>query len=66
MLEEGEKEKISYLIGKISVYKHLRQISFDIQNCQPPNKPYVSASNKALVGTLISIGDVIDIFAIDT
>ena len=51
MLEEGEKEKISYLIGKISVYKHLRQISFDIQNCQPPNKPYVSASNKALVGT---------------
>ena len=51
-------------LGMISVYKH----SFCYSNVPTTGtkEPFVSAANKALVGTLITIGDVIDIFPIGT
>ena len=49
-------------IGKISVYKH----SFCYSNVLTTGTKelFVSTANSTLVGTLISIGDVSDIFAI--
>ena len=49
-------------IGKISVYKH----SFCYSNVPTTGTKelFVSTANRPLVGTLISIGDVSDIFAI--
>ena len=40
------KEQEAHPFGKVFVYKHWRQISFDFQICQPPNKRTLSFANQ--------------------
>ena len=55
--------KITKRIGMISVYKHCSFYS-NITTTGTNKRPFVSTANEALVGTLMTIGDVNDIFAI--
>ena len=55
-------------VNFVSTYRERYQftnIAFVIQMCQPQNKrPFISTANEALVGALMTIGDVNDIFSL--
>ena len=49
-------------LGKISVYKHC--FCYSNVSTTGTKNPFVPTANEALVGTLMAIGDVTDIFPI--